>query len=207
MKHKVLVTMLLIVSAFTFAGCTILDKIKNPIATLTGKSTNGGTSTSITDQISGKFEDLINLGKSVSCSFSTDKDDVKQSVKVFVSGNKMRTDSTSKIGDADEQTFHMVSDGTYAYIWSTESDKGMRMNYADMQKDENGNPQQNPLSGNVILEQIKQYDYKCVPWIPDSSKFTTPANIEFQDLSELMNSIKQMGVDSVPADDTSGSEE
>ena len=37
----------------------------------------------------------------------------------------------------------------------------------------------------------EQMNYKCRPWIPDNSKFVVPTDIEFKDMTEMMQGFQE----------------
>jgi len=76
----------------------------------------------------------------------------------------------------------MISDGTYMYIWSSGMPTGIKMSIEAAKM---------PLQ---ILKQIKcKYKSRsksnCNPWAPDASKFTLPSDIQFRDMSQLLQQV------------------
>lgn len=156
---------------------------------LTGCGPKNTTSSSGEESVKGSLLDLVKAGKNVRCTFSSNDENGLGSGETFVSGTKFRSDFniTQKEGAAIES--HTISDGEWMYIWSSVSEQGTKMKIADVQN----NPQQNteaPKGSSSADAYKKSLDYKCSPWVPDSSKFNVPTNITFVDFTETLKNIQ-----------------
>jgi hypothetical protein len=139
--------------------------------TQTAKPTTGNaTSDSILSLISG--------GKTVNCSITYP--DNKGTGNIFVSDKKFAGDFTTKDTSGKETTGHMVSDGTFMYIWSAAMATGIKVNL------ENAKNMAQNSAVTRSFDVNQKVGLNCSPWLTDNSKFTIPTNIKFQDMSELL---------------------
>jgi len=124
--------------------------------------------------VTGTLKSLF--GKNQSCTINYPNNG--GSGTVYVSGKKFRGNFTTKIAGEKEVTSQVVSDGVYTYVWSSESPTGIKM------KIDVTSPSAGAQTGNFNLDQ--EVGLNCLPWIVDTSKFTIPANIQFTDLSGIV---------------------
>lgn len=144
---------------------------------------NSSQGSSAGDKISGKFADLLNAGKSMECTFSGETDGYKTSGTVFVAGKNMRGDFNSE-SKGKMMDSHMIQNGEKIYSWTTEPKQGMMMKIT--KEDQARNQEEADSAANKPLDVDKNYDYNCKGWSGDQSKFQPPSDIEFQDLSVMM---------------------
>lgn len=136
------------------------------------------------EMVKGSLKSLFGVGKNVTCTVN----DVENegSGTVYVAGNKIRGDFTSKI---DEKTVesHFIQDEEFSYLWSSEMEEGIKMK-ADLgtEKTAVSDNKDTQVSNTETVDLNKEVDYKCSNWSVDNSKFTPPANIKFSDISNLM---------------------
>lgn len=135
----------------------------------------------------GSIKSLLASGKNVSCNISMP--DQQGSGKVFVSGTKVRGDFTMQV-DGKELSSHMVSDGAYIYVWTDTSNQGTKFKTDTKAPTASNQPQTTDLD--------KEVDLNCSNWSLDNSKFTVPGNIQFSDLSQMMNLQSSTGSSSLP---------
>jgi hypothetical protein len=105
---------------------------------------------------------------------------------LYISGDKFAQDAEIK-NPADKENpntkMSMISDGTNIYTWNPDKkETGMKflINKTGGEKNETD-------TNTVDLD--KKMDMNCSPWLSNSSKFTSPVEIKFSDLSELMKNI------------------
>jgi hypothetical protein len=150
----------------------------------TGNDSNKSVGDAVADTVKGTLQEILRTGKNVKCSFSQTNEDGKIESITYISGNKFRTESKATDSDNKITESNLISDGEWAYMWGSEQEVGTKMKFSEFQKPDNSNANPGTYKGNA--EFMKNYNYNCTPWIPDSSKFKVPANIEFQDLTEMM---------------------
>lgn len=136
------------------------------------------------EMVKGSLKSLFGVGKNVICTVNDAENE--GSGIVYVAGNKIRGDFTSKI-DGKTIESHFIQDEEFSYLWSSEMEEGIKMK-ADLGTEEtavsDNKDAQVPNTETVDLN--KEVDYKCSNWSVDNSKFSLPANIKFSDLSNLM---------------------
>ena len=147
----------------------------------------GGDNSSIGEKMSGSIADLINAGKSLQCSFSSSADGYSSDGTVFVSGSNVRGDFNSEQGGKETQS-HMIQNGENIYTWTDEPKQGMVMKISkeDAQKYKD---EAESSAGSFNMDD--SYEYSCMPWGSDSSKFTPPSDVQFTDLSAQMEQMTE----------------
>jgi hypothetical protein len=135
-----------------------------------------GTSTASASS-SGTMMALLARGGSSQCQISDPSNGT--SGTVFVGDGKMRADF-SGVQNGKTVTSHMISDGTTEYMWSSAMAEGIKMSAVANATTSapTGTPQSNPANETV--------NYTCSTWTVDSSEFSLPAGITFQDLSAMI---------------------
>jgi hypothetical protein len=125
---------------------------------------------------------LLSGGKTVNCSITYP--DNKGTGSIFVSDKKFAGDFTMKDASGKETTGHMISDGTFMYVWSAAMPSGIKVNLATAKS----LTQNSAVSRSFDVNQ--KVGLNCSPWLPDNSKFTIPSNVKFQDMSELLKQVQ-----------------
>ncbi|HUD09501.1 MAG TPA: hypothetical protein VMR77_01705 [Patescibacteria group bacterium] len=141
-------------------------------------TTPTSTQTSKTNSVTGTILGLIAGGKTVSCAIAYP--DNKGTGTVFVADKKFAGDFNMKDAQGKETTAHIISDGTYIYIWSSAMPTGGIKMSLEAAKSAATNAQNNQ---SVNINQ--NVDMKCGQWTVDNSKFTVPATIKFTDMSKF----------------------
>ncbi len=142
-------------------------------------STQKESSDSLNNFAKGSIASLLTAGKNVTCSLKYPEG--KGTGTVFVSGKKVRGDFTTATDAAKEFKTSMIQDGEYAYIWSDADKKGTKIKVS-------GLPSPSPVANSKTdTSDINQeVDLSCSTWSADPSKFAVPADVEFTDVSALM---------------------
>jgi hypothetical protein len=121
---------------------------------------------------------LISGGKTVNCQITYP--DNKGTGTIFVSDKKFAGDFTTKDAAGKETTGHILSDGTFMYIWSASMPTGIKVNLTAAKN----LTQNSAISRSFDVNQ--KVGLNCSPWLTDNSKFVLPANVKFQDMSQLL---------------------
>ncbi|MEZ4103430.1 MAG: hypothetical protein R3B55_02670 [Candidatus Paceibacterota bacterium] len=121
---------------------------------------------------------LMKKGGNYECVFSHKTEVGESTGTVYISGQKIRGDFSSKVsvaglGDMGDIQTHMISDGESIYSWSSMSSDGYKI-----PKSEEGKSNQE----NTNFKSDQELDYKCVAWSVDQSKFSLPTNITFKSI-------------------------
>lgn len=144
---------------------------------------NANTETKIT----GIFLDLIKVGKTLKCTYSSDIQGSKITGTSYISGNKMRTNVDSSDGLGNTLSSYMVYDGDWVYSWTTGSTQGLKMSLADTQA-------KNAPANSGIDQKTNTlnntFNYNCTNWNEDSKVFMLPNDIQFVDFSEMIKNFK-----------------
>ena len=194
MKSQILIggALALVLIGVLFMFMTGMNGSQNQVSdTATTTETPYAANTPQTPSSMGTLADLVAKGGSSSCTVSTNGTIASQGT-VFVSNGKVRGDFTSNT-PAGVMESHMISDGTYVYVWSSAMKTGIKMK-AQKPTSSTSTPAtsndstQNPYS--------QTYQYSCTPWAEDDTKFTLPAGMTFNDMSAMMMQAKPTGATS-----------
>ena len=124
--------------------------------------------------------DLLASGQSTQCAFDVSQEtggDTKGTI--YISAGKMRGDFTITDKDGKESSMNMIRVDDQSYMWGGALPNGIKMKLST--EDLKTNTQ-----ANQYINLNTKTDYKCTPWVVDSSKFSVPTNIKFTDLSSMM---------------------
>ena len=150
---------------------------KHEEATPVADSETSETQTaSANGSFNGSLADLAMRGGSHKCTFMHSTDVSDSSGTLFISGKKMRGDfkTHEKVNGTDIES-HMLSDGSFAYVWSPAMPSGMKM-----QTELTAATPGSTTSANFDYSQ--KLDYQCEAWTADEATFALPANVTFMEL-------------------------
>src|SRR3989344_3866057 len=136
---------------------------------------------SVESMTKGSIKSLLSGGKNVSCTINYP--DGQGRGTVYVSGQKMRGDFMM-MADGKEMESHMIQDGDTGYFWSGTQGTKMKID-----KEANASPvasAQNAQGADLD----KEVDLKCSAWMQDSSKFEVPSNVQFTDVSAMIQKMQ-----------------
>lgn len=179
----VIIGVLLVGAVAVFAVTTVINRNKTPNSqSLSNESKESATEIAAKEEgsISGSILDLMKLGKSVKCSYSMDTDGNKMDGISYVSGEKVRGDFNVTGPEDMKVESHMISDGQWAYIWSSAMPQGFKMKMTDMETQDSKVPTENTSLATLQ----KKFDYKCENWTSDNSVFDVPADVTFTDFNK-----------------------
>lgn len=135
--------------------------------------------------ILGSIQDILTMGKSVKCEVAFNEENFQGSNTTYVSGEKARSDIVTNIANRQNKS-HMIAKDGWTYMWSDGNSKGTKFNTSEFQKDagaKNDGAAGSPTAGDIN----QKMDFKCSPWVADSSMFTLPSGIEFTDETGATN--------------------
>jgi hypothetical protein len=183
-NQKVIIGVVVVLVLLLLGGWLMISGKKTPISTESGANKGeqkvevktGDTKTSIAD--------IMGRGENVKCSYqSSSTDSGSMTATVYVSGKKMRVDSTGVGSDGKEYQSNMVSDGSYIYVWSNNEKTGMKI------PAENANSSADKWKGQAqYVDPNQKVDYKCDTWSVDEGLLAPPTDVKFTDLSALQKS-------------------
>jgi len=129
---------------------------------------------------SASLKELMSRSTSTRCEFSTTEESNNSSGVVYAANGKGRVDFSS-INNGQVSTGHMIMDNDYAYTWIDGQEKGFKVSTATAASTQPSDQTKRQFDAD------KKMDYKCENWSADNSIFFLPANMEFTDLSAMMN--------------------
>jgi len=153
------------------------------------------------EKFSGSIEDLLARNKSVKCELIGKSGSDILSGTTYVSGTKARSDFQMKV-DSQVMTSHMINDGIWMYTWTDEMPGQAIKIKLDSLDSEEFNTEDVPQDTGLDDYQ-STLDYNCYNWVKDDSLLTPPANVNFIDYSEFLQSLKNLNVGNVPNTETS----
>jgi len=184
MKNNFKLALILGISAIFLSGCT------------TGAPNQTATQTTIpsTDSAQNNFslKDALIQGKSLKCTFTTDQGTMTSWIKgkkVRVEGAMFETGSGGNGG--------MINDGTSVYIWNDQDNQGTKFEIATLpspqaDNDQAQNSQQFKDVEKWADDAQSKYKMDCKEEVVNDSQFIPPANITFQDMSQIINKMKDI---------------
>lgn len=193
MKKTITILIILLIPLLLTA-CTKKNATQtSPTGSSSGKKEESGSSGKTT----GSLFDLVKAGVPQHCSgsFTTEgneEEDVMGStfeMDVYTTGKKTYTKQkiTSEGLDEPMESF-MIMDGEWLYSWGNLTGMATKTKMESFEKmaEEFSEYSDTNESRKNSMDFQKQMDYNCKPWVPDNSKFTPPAGIDFVDYSEQM---------------------
>jgi hypothetical protein len=145
------------------------------------------TDNSSDNKFSGTFLELLALGQNYSCTYrTTDSTGSQMSGMAYVAGAGKKINGQFTLTQADGTTMdsNFISDGEYNYIWTSAQKQGIRIKVGANDNSLFGSDSDSEKSTG-ISDQDK-VDFDCKPWTVDNSMFIPPADMEYVDLSEMM---------------------
>jgi hypothetical protein len=138
-----------------------------------------GGQKSANEVIKSSLKSILETGQTVTCSVNyPDQEGGKGTI--YISGKRMAGEFTTVV-EGKEVASNMIQDGNSVYIWSSDRPtEGIKMTLTEEQK----NSAQKDLQG---INLNKEGNVNCKPWGADPAKFVPPSNINFTDLSAMMN--------------------
>jgi hypothetical protein len=138
--------------------------------------------------VKGTVKDLMAMGQKQKCTWETPE----AKGVVYLDGNKMRTDVTMlKVeGDMpDGMEVNTIDDGEWIYTWNNKTNAGTKFKSEAI--DETNEEMMEEMDDMPIdtpeeMMEEKTIEYKCVKWTGNGKMFTPPANIEFKDMTVMM---------------------
>jgi len=167
----------IIVVLLAAGGMFFLKSSKAPVATTQTANTQTAKPQQTTNSLRGTIAGLLSGGKTVTCQITYPNN--KGTGTVYVSDKKFAGDFTMKGTDGKVTNGHVVSDGTYMYMWSSGLSMGIKMSLVAARSAANN------TQANQSININQDVDMQCGPWMTDTSKFAVPTDINFRDMSQL----------------------
>ncbi len=122
----------------------------------------------------GSFASLMARGGSYQCTTSIVVQNSASEGTVFISGDKIRGDFTSRAAGMTI-TSHMITTGGYVYSWSDMVPQGVKSKVTA--SSQGGTAMQGSFDVNMNMQ------YDCEAWNPDQSKFVVPSTVTFMEVN------------------------
>lgn len=146
----------------------------------TQKAPSSPTTADTTSTMSdGSLRSLLATATPQQCTFES----ADSSGTVYIAGSQMSGDFTSSIS-GQSQLAHTIIKNNQMYLWMDGEVEGMMM---DMPEEDTKVDSSTSTSSAFDLDQNVKYD--CKSWTVVQSKFQTPANVKFSNLSDMMKSL------------------
>ena len=189
MKNKKLFTVLFVLGLLVLvAGLMVLSNQDN---SLTVEKPGDVSDTNNTveeinkneeESFFGSMQDLLTRGNSVKCTYNVVDGEGEAIGVLYIADNKVRSemDIVEKETGKKMEVDSIITED-WMYTWNSFMPQGTKMNIKEMQGEANEDYSQDEAD-----KMREETDYKCRPWIPDNSKFVVPTDIEFRDMTEMM---------------------
>lgn len=130
------------------------------------------------DKVNGPIYSLLGQNKKLACAFTRDNDPEMRG-NIYIDHNNLRGDFTiTNEQEGNSFQSHLIRNDGWSYVW-TENDKtGSKVKITEHEID----------SSELIHNDL---EYTCTQWQPESSKFTTPSDVTFIDLTKEIQSVRE----------------
>lgn len=167
-----------VVIAIVLAVFFLMQSLNSPT-----QNSNSSKDANLESTSRGSIAGLLAAGKSVNCTMIYPDDGGSGSV--YVSGKKMRGDF-NVVADGKAYKSSMIQDGDYMYMWSDADKKGTKFKITAASPSTTA---PNTQTQNVDLN--KEVDLQCSSEGVDPSKFVLPTDVEFTDMSAIMEKAQE----------------
>ena len=188
---------IVILSALVLAGCGATTP---PQAINQGNGANQPTNAAPTQEAASNsgqmsLKDLMALGQSQKCTYSSSDNGQNLSGTILISGNKFK-ETTEITGTKGKTVAYAISDGADIYSWTDQTKaNGIKMVIPTAAPD-NGTPAAGQPAQGVDLN--KKMDFQCTPTIVSAADLAVPGDVKFTDLSSLQNQLKGFKIPGQP---------
>ncbi len=138
-----------------------------------------------TEDFTGGLNELMQRGRDAMCTFTRTDDTGTMEGTVYVARNgNMRGEFMLHMEEYGDMQMHMIRDGDFGYTWGFPSQtEGTKIALDDEMKPVDQNENEPSLDDPM--------EYRCTSWRADNRMFTPPSNVEFQDISAMMEQMMQ----------------
>lgn len=138
------------------------------------------------------LKDLLTKGVSQECTYSyADAQTGKSEGTMYIANGKMSGDFTLTSLEGELTRGRMINDGAYTYTWDDATKTGMKIAMTEsLEKAGEDAIANNPQ----VFEMDKKTDYRCRLWVADPTRFIPPTDVQFTDLSQMMENLPQVSM-------------
>ena len=193
MSKKILIVACLVIMTTVFSGCDLLGGDKNKEAAKEGINNTEQNQENNKENESGSgdgnyfetMQDLMARGKSMKCTYTQEVEGGGTATGVvYMADKNARTEITIKEANSPFGKMYALVNQEWVYSWNDTSSEGYKI---ALEASEMGEKNKETVSN--LSEEI---DFECKSWKKDNSKFKVPTNIEFKDMSEMMEGFEDM---------------
>lgn len=141
-------------------------------------------------KLSGSFGDLLKLKENYTCTFDySDDAGIATAGTVYVAdeGTKFSGNFDVTMADGNVVNSNMVKDDEFTYVWTSALSQGYKL--ANPENSESLLPEDLDAAEDYMLDEDANMDFDCSPWKVDASKFELPTDIEFVDVSAMLQNL------------------
>jgi len=184
MKKRIPIAIFLLTLSLTLTACTTKDG-KSAREVIKSDDDRVSRVEEGEEGLKGNIYDLLKLNRDIKCTFKSESEDGTTLGVTYVTGGKTKTEVEIKNDDMNIKSYSIL-DGDWIYTWTSESNQGTKTNLKEMEGVIDEDTDDNTAESSDYYNQYHEFDYKCTSWSPDESLFDLPENIEFVDLSEMV---------------------
>ena len=196
------ITLALIASASIFlTACSIPGISKQPTAVKDSSPTNETAKANVEEKSSelsfeGNVFDLlknVTAGSALKCTFETTTEGTNIKGTTYVKDKVIRSDVELSGKEAMNIKSSSIIKEEWVYTWMTDKKQGVKISMNSVMKD--GEIDKDALTQEGIKDAFQAQDnmnYKCSQWTADNKMFEVPSDINFVDLSAMMDAFKNM---------------
>ncbi len=150
------------------------------------------------------LRDLLALGQSQKCTFTSTVENSTNTGTVYISGNNMRGDFISQVSGPSGAKIasHMINDGKEMRMWTDGETMGFLMDVsAEGSTSDSDTTTSNTEYQTPIDLDDTETDYRCESWSVNASFFVPPTNVTFHSMADMMQGMTiPMGAGSAGSD-------
>lgn len=138
----------------------------------------------------GTLADFFAADDSVYCTFTgRDGEAATSEGEFWYANQKLRVESITRV-DGEVYTSNMINDGDRTFIWGGTADGAQAIVMDnELTTDASTAYEVGASDARVDMEQTIEYD--CQSWVEQSAQFVPPSNINFIDVSDMMDGVFQ----------------
>lgn len=197
MRSKILMFFCLSLMLSVLAGCMGGEKNSNKNA---GENQNDSSQKEEqeTQSFKGTIEELLKKNKSLKCDYSHEGEKTSMSGVAYVYNGQARQDTTVNQKDKKINT-HAIVDGEDVYAWSSEQPKnGVKMSLSKFKEQTEKSSEDSEKEETTPAGIDESFEYNCEDWNADPSKFDPPKDINFTDMTGMMEEAQNIKKDLMP---------
>lgn len=205
MNKKILVVACLAIMTIAFSGCSLLGEDKDKEMVKEGDKNQEGINNTEQNQKNDKesseennksgdgnyyetLKDLMDRGKSMKCTYTQEVEGGGTATGVvYMADKNARIEITTNEGTGHAGKMYAIIDQKWTYNWVEGSSQGFKMT---LEASEPGEKNEETISN-----MTKEIEFECKSWKKDNSKFKVQTNIEFQDMSEMMEGFEDVDLE------------